>query len=62
MNDGLQAIAVIPLCLMLKCFFWGGCAEIYCLQFLIAMDGKHFNEVKKAFIEVMNELDTECVI
>ena len=35
-----------------------GSAEIYYLTFLIAMDGKHLNEVQKAFIEVVEELET----
>ena len=39
-------------------FYFFSCAKIYCLQFLIAMDGKHFNEVQKAFIDVMEELET----
>ena len=35
----------------------GGSAEMYYLQFLIAMDCKHLNEVQKAFIEVMEQLE-----
>ena len=28
------------------------------ISFFVAMDGKHLNEVQKAFIEVMEELET----